>query len=520
MKFQRSIGSIALLFSALGGIVGSGWLFGPLYAAQVAGPAAILSWMIGGLLMISIALTFAELATAFPIAGGMVRFAEFSHGPMMSFTVGWMVWLSSVVVAPVETLALIQYTANYFPALVHKVAGTTVLTGGGVVASAIVMLVMCILNIQGAKFFSRAGTAIVSIKLIVPAITLVTLLLLDFHPSNLEAAGGFFPYGWQGVFSALPLGGVIFSFIGYSTAIQLAGEAKNPQRAIPFAIIGALVFCIFLYVLLQLAFVGALKPEYLTQGWHNLNFAGDSGPFAGILTALGAIWLVIIIYGDAVISPFGTGFIYTASTARVNYALSEIGFFPKFFKQLNKNGIPASAIAVNYIVGLFLFLPFPGWQSMVTFIISCFVIAYSIGPIALITLRRTYPNQIRPFLLPYVDVIAFIAFYICNLLIFWTGWHTVSRLMMALGVGLLVFVYRYFKLKNQGIDVQWKKSIWLIPYFIGVGVISYLGSFGHGINVIKFGVDFFVIALFSGGIFYFALQSAKKMTPTDQVVKI
>lgn len=153
MSFKRTIGTPALLFSAVGGIIGSGWLFGPMYAAQVAGPAAILSWVIGGLLMIIIALTFAELASAFPVAGGMVRFAELSHGPLMSFTVGWMVWLSSVVVAPVETLALLQYAGNYLPGLVHKVAGTQVLTGQGMIAAAIIMFFMVLLNWYGAPLF-------------------------------------------------------------------------------------------------------------------------------------------------------------------------------------------------------------------------------------------------------------------------------------------------------------------------------------------------------------------------------
>lgn len=509
MKLQRSIGSFALLFSAVGGIVGSGWLFGPLYASQIAGPGAILSWIIGGVLMMVIALTFAELATAFPLAGGMVRFAEMSHGPLMSFTIGWMVWLSSVVVAPVETLALIQYAANYIPQLIHKVNGTHVLTMYGLIVAAFLMLIMSYLNLQGAKFFSRTSSAIVIIKLVVPVLTLFVLLTVDFHSKNLTAAGGFIPYGWQSIFAALPLGGVIFSFIGYSPAIQLAGEAKNPQRAIPLAIIGSLAFCIVMYSLLQLAFIGSLKPAFLTNGWHNLSFSGDSGPFAGILTGLGILWLVFIIYGDAIISPFGTAFIYTASTARVNYALCQTGFFPQSWKKLNAKGVPTRAMAVNYLVGLLLFLPFPGWQSMVSFIISCFVISYSIGPIALITLRRFYPDQKRSFSLPFASAFTMLAFYICNLLIFWTGWHTVSRLLIALAIGFIVFGYRYFQSEDIRKNTQWQRAWWLIPYFIGIGVISYLGSYGGGNNTLKFGYDFVVIALFSITIFCAAICTAK-----------
>jgi amino acid transporter len=518
MNFQRTIGTPALLFSAVGGIIGSGWLFGPMYAAQVAGPAAILSWVIGGLLMIVIALTFAELAAAFPVAGGMVRFAELSHGPLMSFTVGWMVWLSSVVVAPVETLALLQYAGNYLPGIVHKVAGTQVLTGQGMLAAALIMLFMVILNYHGARFFSRTSSVIVAIKLVVPILTLFILLIFDFHSSNLTASGGFMPFGWQSVLAALPLGGVVFSFIGYSPAIQLAAEAKNPKLAIPLAIIGALVFCIMLYGLLQLAFIGSLKPEFLMHGWNKLSFPGEQGPFAGILTILGFTWLVLIIYGDALISPFGTAFIYTASTGRVNYAMSQIGFFSAGFKKLNRHGVPMRAILFNYVIGLFLFLPFPGWQTMVSFIISCFVISYCIGPLALVSLRKTHPNQERPFRLPCAEFIAMLAFYICNLLVFWTGWQTVYRLLIAMAIGFLVFIYRGIYVVNKSEHWQWRTARWLIPYLIGLGIISYLGSFGGGLNVLKFGVDFIVIAVFTLIIYAIATRSSKASTNNDELV--
>src|SRR5438067_4812947 len=107
MKFHRAIGSWGLLFAGINSVIGSGWLFGPLFAAQIAGPAAIVSWAMGGALMIIIALTFAELGCAFPVAGGMIQFAQKSHGPLISFMIGWMVWISSVSIAPVETMGLV-----------------------------------------------------------------------------------------------------------------------------------------------------------------------------------------------------------------------------------------------------------------------------------------------------------------------------------------------------------------------------------------------------------------------------
>lgn len=506
MDFKRTIGPIGLLFAGISSVIGSGWLFGPLYAAQIAGPAAVISWILGGFLMIIIALTFAELGSTFPVAGGMIQFAQYSHGPLVSFMIGWMVWISSVAVAPVETIGLIQYAANYIPSLVKSVDHTHVLTHLGMLAAAGIMLLMCGLNYYGAQFFSRSNSVITAIKLIVPIATIFLLILTDFHSTNFHAptGGGFAPYGWHGILAALPLGGVIYSFIGSNTVLQLAGETKNPQRSIPLALIGSMVFCTFLYALLQLAFIGAVTPDTFAAGWNKLHYAGDSGPFVGIMTVLGLYWFVLIVYADAIISPFGTGFVFTASTARVSYGLSDIGFFPKALKKLTHRSVPLRSILLNFCVGLLLFLPFPGWQKLVSFIISCFIVSYIIGPISLIALRKKKPNEHRPFQLPFANILALVAFYICNLLIFWTGWHTVSRMMIALSIGFIFFLIYCYREKNVW-QKQWRSSWWIFPYFMILTGISYLGTFGEGLNIISFGMDFIVIAALTITIYYLAL---------------
>lgn len=506
MNFSRSIGPIGLLFAGISSVIGSGWLFGPLYAAQIAGPAAVLSWLLGGILMIIIALTFAELGSTFPVAGGMIQFAQYSHGPLVSFMIGWMVWISSVAVAPVETIGIIQYAANYIPNLVQNRDGSQVLTQLGIITSAGVMLIMCILNYYGAKFFSHSNSVITAIKLIVPVATIILLICSDFHSSNFFAVkgGGFAPYGLHGILAALPLGGVIYSFIGSNTVLQLAGETKNPQRNIPLALIGSMIFCTILYALLQIAFVGAVTPNSFATGWSKLHYAGDTGPFVGIMTVLGLGWFVMIVYADAIISPFGTGYVFTASTARVSYGLSEIGFFPAGLKKLTKRSVPLRCIILNFCVGLLLFLPFPGWQKLVSFIISCFIVSYIIGPISLIALRKMKPNEHRPFHLPHANMLALLAFYICNLLIFWTGWHTVSRMMIALSIGFIFFVIYCFRQKDIW-SKQWRTSWWIFPYFIILTLISYLGTFGEGTNIISFGMDFVVIGILTILIYYLAI---------------
>ncbi len=507
MNFQRTIGPCGLLLAGIGSVIGSGWLFGPLYTAQIAGPAAVISWIIGGILMIIIALTFAELGSAFPVAGGMIQFAQYSHGPLISFLIGWMVWVSSLAIAPVETLGLIQYISNYAPGLVTS---KHVLTLWGIVAASGVMFIMCLLNFYGAQFFARSNIFITGIKLIVPIATAVCLISISFHSANFIAtqSGGFLPYGWHSVFAALPLGGVIYSLIGSNTVLQLAGETKNPKRNIPLALIGSMLLCTLLYALLQIAFIGAMSPNAIANGWSKIHYAGDNGPFAGIMAALGFSWFIIIIYADAIISPFGTGFIFTASTARVGYGLSQIGFMPASFGTLSQRGVPFRYILINFFLGLLLFLPFPAWQKLAGFIISCFIFSYIIGPIALIALRKIKPDVPRPFLLPYANFMSLLAFYICNLLIFWTGWNTVSKMMIALSIGLVFFVFYCFR-EKKSFKKECISALWAIPYCVALSIISYLSTFNGGKNIIPFGIDFIVVGIMTIIIFYLIIRLSK-----------
>ncbi len=134
---------------------------------------------------------------------------------------------------------------------------------------------------------------------------------------------------------------------------------------------------------------------------------------------------------------------------------------------------------------------------MVGFIISCFIVSYIIGPIALIGLRKSQPNHPRPFRLPCATLFSLVAFYICNLLIFWTGWHTVYRMMIAMAIGFVFFVIHCLRSKHNLWMRQWHTSWWIIPYLVGMCVISYFGTFGNGKGTLSFGVDFAVIGAFT-----------------------
>jgi amino acid transporter len=166
------------------------------------------------------------------------------------------------------------------------------------------------------------------------------------------------------------------------------------------------------------------------------------------------------------------------------------------FTKLNSKNFPMWAIGFNFVVGMLLFLPLPGWQNMVSFLVSAVVVSYAMGPIALLSLRREMPNDRRAFRLPMANISCLLAFYCCNLISYWTGWETLSKLAIAMCIGFAIFAIAYGRGKIAQHNLGLKSVFWIAPYLMGLVCISYFGSFG-GKHLIPFGWDFAVIGLFS-----------------------
>lgn len=496
-----------MLFLSINGIIGSAWLFAPLYAAKIAGSAAIISWLLGGTATIIIALTFAELSILLPIAGGTTRFAQLTQGATAGFVISWVSWLSCVTMPPIEVQALLQYASTYVPSLMHIANGTPVLTHIGLLIATVVMLLLCILNIASFKGFIRFNFLIFAFKVLVIVLVVLMLIHAQFHPQNFS--NQHFDAGhhhWEAILSAVATGGIAFAFTGFKHGVELAGETKNSNTAIFLAIVGSVLACLILYIGLQIGFIGVIEPEWLKNGWQGLTFAHDVGPFVGIAAFLGIAWLVKLLLIDAAVSPLGAALIYVTSTARIIYAMSKNGYLSEKLSRTNKQHFPVWAIFFNFVIGMFLFLPLPGWQNMVSFLVSAVVISYAMGPIALMSLRRQLPDVKRPFKLPGAHLLALIAFYCCNLISYWTGWSTIWKLSIAMLIGLICFLVAAYRnyLKHQRMQFDLKALVWLVPYLSGLVLISYLGSYG-GKHIITFGWDFLIIAIFSIIIFYLAI---------------
>lgn len=499
--FRRDVGFVALMFVSLGSIIGSGWLLGALTAATSAGGASIVSWVLAGVIIILLALVHSELGAAYPLAGGTGRWPRLAFGSLGGFTAGWVAWLQAVTIAPIEVEAALSYLDHKWHGLINELGALTP-TGLGVATA--LMLLFTVINILGVRWLAESNRIAVLWKVAVPVLTVVVLIVVSFQVSNFTAGGGFAPFGAHGVFAALPLG-VVFALQGFEQAAQIAGEARNPQRNVPRAVIGSVVIGTLLYLALEVAFIGALNPGNLAQGWASPVGKGDFGPYATLATGLGLGWLAVILYIDAFISPAGTGLIYVGTSARLSYALGHSGYVPKGVSRISGRGVPYTSIILAFVVGLICFLPFPSWQSLVGLVTSATVIMYGFAPITLLALRKADPDRARPYRLPAAPILAPLAFVAANEIIYWTSWATVEKLMLAIIAGYLLFAIAYAMgrpMERPPLDPR--SLVWIVPWFAGLAVISYLGQYG-GTRLIPQWIDLGVVAAFSLVICYVAV---------------
>ncbi len=512
-KLRRDAGVIGLLYASLGSIIGSGWLFGALHAAVQAGPWSILSWVIGAAAILLLAFVFAELSTMFPNSGALVHMTHVSHGDFVGKVWSWILFLAFVSVPPVEVTAVLTYANNYIPGLIGPHSG--LMTSVGMVCAALLLAAVVALNFLAVRWVLAINSVATWWKLVIPIATIGILVAYSFHPSNIVAQASSTPK--SGMFTAVATAGIVFSFLGFQQAIALAGETRNPNRYVPIAVISSVVIGMLIYVGLQIAFITALNPGDISNGWEHLRFTGMFGPLAAIAVGVGALWWAIVLYADAIISPLGTAFIYVTGSPRILMAAGEMGNAPGHMVRLNRHGVPWAGLVVTYIVGVVFFFPFPSWQKLVSAVSLITVLSYGIGPIILLHLRKALPDATRPFRLRAAGLIATIAFIASNWIIYWTGYAVTVWMFGAVFAYIIVYLGWYIATRRPLRELGWREGWWVIPYLVGMWLVSYLGPAGvmGGKGVIGFFTGMWIIAAFSLVILWLALASGQ----TPQAVR-
>lgn len=455
-RLKKTMGLTQLTALSLGAIIGSGWLFAVLSADSVAGPAAVVSWVIGGICVLFIAVTYMEIAGMLPRTGALSRYPQLTHGGYTGMLLGWAYLLSAVSVPAIEAEASVTYLSSKFPTIGLIAPNSTIISWPkGVMLAFGFLLFFFFLNFVGIRLLSEVNRWVVLWKLVIPTLTFI-FVFFAFRGSNFgSAVGGFAPLGKAPIFEAVATTGIVFSFLGFRQALEYAGEARSPQRDVPRATILSVVIAIVLYSMLQLAFTGGIRWGSLgvkVGNWSALSTsAWATGPFYRELHAAGIGFLAgfaALLIWDAVISPAGTGYIYLGTATRTFYGMSIQRLFPPGLQKMNRFSIPWPALIASFFVGGLFFIRQPSWYNLVGFITSTTVLTYLMGGAGVAVLRRIVPEWHRPVRIPAFWVLSALSFVAATEVVYWSSFSVLVEVMTATFLAVVIYLWYYAPAKG------------------------------------------------------------------------
>ena len=399
----------------IGAIIGAGWLFAPLGAAAFAGGSmAIAAWLIDGALTLFMALAYAELARLAPRTGAVVRYPQMAHGDLVGFATGALYLVSIASLAPAEAMAVVTYLSYYVGGLVRPAValGQTVpvLTPKGLLLAVAIVAAIFAINYFGVRLVGWASLALMVWKVAVPLVAIAALLAVGFDASNLFASGpteaqqAYHLTGLAAAMMAIPITGVAYATLGFRQAVEYSGEGSRPSRDVPLAVVASVALSLAIFVLLQVAFVGAIRwsevhpvvtlsngttvtltNETLSPGqWASLASSTlSSSPLATELALLGLGGLGALMVVDSWVSPFGNAVVQMGNLARVVYGMAANGHLPRGLRSLNRYAVPGLGLVVALALGLLFMVPLPSWYAIGSFAVLTTLLTYVTGGTAL-----------------------------------------------------------------------------------------------------------------------------------------
>ena len=463
MELRRDLGLRSLTLAVVTGTIGSGWLLASYFAARSAGAASLPAWLIGGAIAFLLALVFAELGSRITSSGALAQIPLLSHGRLSGFIGGWSIWITYLCVPTIELLAMIDYLASSVPWLTKDAGGVQVLSGLGLAVAIALMLLFTWINLRGVASLARWIDSITIWKLIVPLVVAMVLMALSRHWGNLAIAVGTPTAGdtSTGVLAAVGSGGILFCLLGFRTAVDLAGEVRNPQRNVPLAMALGLGISLLIYLVLQLSFLVSVSPDLLTGGWANLSLTQHGGPLAALAIGLGLGWMVVILLIDAALSPSATAMAYLGVSARVSWMMGRCRLLPKPFGHTNRRGVPDVSIIASLLVGSAMLLIGAGWQQVVSFLTAAQMIALAMGPPSLLALRRQLPNETGHFAVPWGTATSALAFIAASWAAMWCGRVALQGAVLAIGAPSLIYALYCWR---RGAAIEMRSGAWWALY--------------------------------------------------------
>jgi len=445
-SLKRALGALNLTMLGIGAIIGTGiFVLTGTVAAQNAGPAVVLSFVLAGVASIFAALCYAEFASLVPMAGSAYTYGYATLGELFAWIIGWDLVLEYALGAVTVAIGWSGYVVSFlkdiginFPCTLSAARGTAVMCADGTTATAlfnlpavIIIALVSTLLVIGIKESANVNNIIVFIKVAVVLLFIIAAAhAIDpanwkpFMPPNTGVRGEF---GWTGVMTGA--GVVFFAYIGFDAVSTAAQEAKNPQRDMPIGIIGSLLICTVLYIIVSGIATGVMS-------YKDLNVPD---PIAVAADAAGLGWMSSLIKMGAIAGLSSVILVMLLGQSRVFWTMSRDGLLPPFVNKVHPKF--QTPWITTIITGIAVMIPaaFFTVREAGSLVSIGTLLAFVIVSIGIIVLRVREPNLPRAFKTPWVWFVAPMGVISALYLMASLPWRTWERLLIWFGIGIVIY---------------------------------------------------------------------------------
>jgi APA family basic amino acid/polyamine antiporter len=445
---KRTLGSWALVSLGIGAIIGAG-LFSltGIAAAEHAGPAVTISFVLAAIGCAFAGLCYAEFASMIPVAGSAYTYSYATMGEFVAWIIGWDLVLEYAVGAATVSVSWSRYflellsTFNiHLPKMLVcspfesvRLSDGTLYTEGIInLPAIIIVMILSAILIRGTRGSSQINNFLVILKVLV-VITFILLGWSHIDPANYDPyippnTGKFENFGWTGIATGAAV--VFFAYIGFDAVSTAAQEAKNPRKGMPIGILGSLAICTVLYILFAHVMTGLVNYK---------EFAGDAKPAATAFAKTGYDFLQTALIIAILAGYTSVMLVMLLGQSRVFYTMSKDGLLPKFFGHIHPRFRTPWKTNVFFMFFVSLFAGFVPVSDLGHMVSIGTLFAFVLVCLGVLVLRYKMPEAPRAFKTPLVPFVPIMGMLVCVYLMYALPVESWWRLAIWLAIGLIIY---------------------------------------------------------------------------------